>query len=138
MYQAKSRYSAPHTFGGILEGLFNDFNTEFKANPPANILETEKSYEVHLVAPGLKKDDFKINLERNILTISYDKKEDAAAQEGKWLRSEYKAAAFKRSFTLNDKVNTSAINAKYTDGILAIELPKKENAEPATQQISVN
>ncbi|MCD6063760.1 MAG: Hsp20/alpha crystallin family protein [Flavipsychrobacter sp.] len=138
MYQAKAHYSTPRSFGGLLEGIFNEFSTEFKANPPANILETEKSYEVHLVAPGLKKDDFKVNVDRNILTISYEKNEEATAQDAKWLRSEYKAAAFKRSFTLNDKVNTSGINARYTDGILVIELPKKENAETTKQDIAVN
>jgi HSP20 family protein len=138
MYQVKSHYSTPRAFSGLLEGFLQNGLGEFKANPPANILETEKSYEIHLAAPGLKKDDFKVNIDRNILTISYEKQEDTTTQEGKWLRTEYNAAAFKRSFTLNDKINTAGINAKYTDGMLVIELLKKENAEPATQQIAVN
>ena len=139
MYQVKSHYSNPRIFGGLLEGLFQgEFNTEFKTNPPANILETEKAYEIQLSAPGLKKEDFKINIDRNILTISHEHQTEDTTREGKWLRNEFKPSSFKRSFTLNDKIATEGINARYTDGILAIELPKKENAQPAAQQITVN
>lgn len=138
MYQAKSHYSTPQIFGGLLDSLFQgEFNTEFKTSPAANIFESEKAYEIHLSAPGLNKEDIKVNIDRNILTISYEHKAEEKTQEGKWLRSEFKKASFKRSFTLNDKINTTAINAAYNDGILVLELPKKENAEPTAQQITV-
>lgn len=145
MYQSKSYYNVtPRTIGGMLENIFqNGWNQALgdrieTGNPPVNILENEKAYEVHLVAPGLKKEDFRINVDQNVLTVSFDKKEENAEQGGKWLRSEYKFRSFKRSFTLNDKINVAEISAKYTDGILAINLPKNEQAEQGKKEISVN
>ena len=71
-----------------------------------------------------------------MLHISYDHKEEKETA-GKWLRKEYKLQTFRRSFTLNDKINVGGITAKYNDGILTVVLPKKETVEPATQEISV-
>lgn len=137
----------PRTIGGMIEDLFqNGFNrmwaeepAETSAQAPVNIQEGTDSYELQLIAPGLKKEDFKVNIDRNILTISYDHTEDAATadQETKLLRREYRFKSFKRSFTLNDKIDASGISARYTDGILYLNLPKKEVQLPMTQQISV-
>jgi HSP20 family protein len=139
----KSRYGiAPRTFGGLIEDVFqngaNFFHDDVpvRSSVPVNIKETDKSYEVHVVAPGLNKEDIKINVERDMLTISFEQKEEQA--ESKWLRNEYHFRSFKRSFTLNEKVDVANINAKYNDGILYVSLPKKENVEPAAHQISVN
>ncbi len=141
MYNIKSHYGfSPRTLNGFLEGVNKAFNEESWTNitAPVNIKETDKEYELHLVAPGLKKEDFKLSVDKNILNISFEQKEEEAKEEGtKWLRNEYRFRSFKRSFTLNEKVNASGISAKYNDGILYITLPKKENAEPTTQEISV-
>jgi HSP20 family protein len=111
-------------------------------NAPVNIKETEKSYELHLVAPGLKKEDFKISIDRNILNISFEhkteQKEQGQPEEGKWLRSEYRTRSFKRSFTLNEKIDVANIAAKYADGVLVVTLNKKEVSVPATVEIAVN
>lgn len=106
---------------------------------PVNILETDKSYELSLIAPGLSKEAFKVNIDKNILSISYQPAEEntTAEQEVKWLRKEFKQRSFKRSFTLNEKTDTAGITAKYTDGILVLSLPKKEQAEEKTQEITV-
>jgi len=144
MYTKRSFGVSPRTIGGLLEDMFengvNRFNEEYSAvTTPVNILDTDKSYELNVVAPGLKKEEFKVAVDRNILTISYEHKQENKDEqpEGKWLRSEYKTRSFKRSFTLNDKVDATKINAKYTDGILNITLPKKEVTEQTAQEIVV-
>jgi len=145
MYNKRNYAVLPRTVGGLMEDIFhngwNRINEEVSAfTAPVNIQETEKSYELHVIAAGLKKEDFKINIDKNILNISFEQKEENK-EEGnaaKWLRSEYRMRSFKRSFTLNEKVDTANIAAKYTDGILQITLPKKEVSEPAAHEISVN
>jgi len=145
MYSTKNHNLIPRSLSGLMEEMFNGgwnsvltADTKDRMNVPVNIREKDAAYELQVVAPGLKKEDFKINLERNILTVSFEQKEENTGQkEAKWIRSEYSFRSFKRSFTLNDKIETAGINAKYNDGILEITLPKKENAAPATQEITV-
>ena len=145
MYSTKNHNLIPRSFSGLVEEMFNGgwnglltADTKDRMNVPVNIRETDTAYELQVVAPGLKKEDFKINLERNILSVSFEQKEENKEQkEEKWIRSEYSFRSFKRSFTLNDKIDTAGINAKYNDGILEITLPKKENTAPATQEITV-
>lgn len=147
MYQKRSYSMVPRTFGGLLEDMFNNglsrINEEVSAfSTPVNIKETSAGYEVHVVAPGVKKEDFNVNVDKNILTISYEHKAEAKTEnaegQDKWLRTEYSIKSFKRSFTLNDKVDVQAISAKYADGVLNISLPKKENVEPTVKEISIN
>ena len=144
MFQAKSNY---HIHPRAFSGLMNDFiqngfsrvaDEPGYMNVPVNIKDTEKEYELHVVAPGLKKDDFKIQVEKNILTISFEQKEENKEEATKWVRNEYSFRSFKRSFKMNDKVNTSAITAKYEDGILNVSLPKNEQAETQSQVITVS
>jgi HSP20 family protein len=141
----KSKYGImPRTIGGIMEEVLqngiNVFHDDFatKHSIPVNIKETDKAFELHVVAPGLSKDEFKIQVERDLLTVSFEKKEESKEQqEGKWLRSEYHYRSFKRSFTLNEKIDVANISAAYTDGVLNIQLPKKENVEAGSLQIAV-
>ncbi len=143
MYTTRRNFSIdPRAFGGLIENVFQGANRHHEeANvylAPVNIHETDNNYEVHLIAPGLKKEDFKINLDQNILNISYEHKDENKEQaEGKWLRSEYRTRSFKRSFTLNEKIDATAIAAKYNDGILVVTLPKKEVEEPTAKEITV-
>lgn len=142
----KNKYGVmPRSFGGLIEDVFqngmNIFHDDVpvRTGIPVNIKETDKSYELHVVAPGLNKEDFKINVDNDILTISFEQKEESTEKaDGKWLRNEYRFRSFKRSFTLNEKVDAANINAKYNDGILNVNLPKKETAEPTAHQISVS
>lgn len=145
MYHSKSHFSVnPRNIGGLMEDVINngwnriffDDEREF-ASVPVNANETDNSFELQVIAPGLKKEDFKLNIEKNVLTISFEQKEEAKDETTKWLRKEYKFRSFKRSFTLNEKISTSGITAKYNDGILNISLPKKENTEPTAQEITV-
>lgn len=136
----------PRALGSLLEDVFsNGLNKVWgeegitdRAHAPVNIQETDKSYELHLIAPGLKKEALKLNVDRSVLTISFEhQEEEQTEQAGKWLRNEYKAKSFKRSFTLNDKIDTSGISAKYTDGVLHVSLPKKDQQEYSAQNINV-
>jgi len=136
----------PQTFGNFIEDVFqngiktwnNDMRHDEKnGRVPVNIQETDKNFELSVVAPGVKKEDIKINVEKNVLTISYEHKEEMKEQTSKSLRTEFRQRSFKRSFTLNEKIDTTGINARYNDGILHVSLPKKETTEQPVQQISV-
>ena len=145
MYNKRFYGVSPRTIGGFFEDAlhhgWNQVNEEIGfTSVPVNIQETEHSYELHVVAPGMKKEDFKINLDKNLLHISYEHVQENKEQpaSGKWIRTEYRTKSFKRTFTLNEKVDTGKISAKYADGILVVSLPKKEVTEPATQEIVIN
>jgi HSP20 family protein len=97
--------------------------------PAVNITERKDDYLVSLAAPGLKKEDFKINLEGNMLTISSEKEEKNEEKDEKYTRQEYSYSSFERSFTLPDEVNQDKIDAHYQDGVLNLVLPKKEEAK---------
>ena len=140
MYNYRKAYGMmPKSVGGILEDMNRFFYDDNWSNTtaPVNIKETDNAYELHVIAPGLKKEDFRINMEDNILKISFEQKEENQEQDGKWLRSEYKHRSFKRSFTVNDTVNIDGISARYNDGILNIVLPKKETTEKTNKDITV-
>lgn len=140
MYNYKKAYGmVPKTFGGLVEDMNRFFYDDNWSNTtaPVNIKETEGAYELHVVAPGLSKEDFKLSVEDNVLKVTFEHKEENKEQTDKWLRNEYHFRSFKRSFTLSDKVNADAITAKYNDGILNINVPKKEAAEKSTKDITV-
>ncbi len=138
------------SFNNFVDDLFagfpvrskNEFEQTWRGSVPVNIKETEKSYSLEIVAPGFEKNDFKINLDQQILTVSAEKEavvkaDSDNAQNEKQIRKEYSFRSFKRSFTLNEKTNADGIEAKYVNGILTLNLPKKEEVKPSVQQISV-
>jgi HSP20 family protein len=106
--------------------------------PPVNITENKDEYLVSLAAPGMKKDDFKIDVDGNMLTISSAKEETKEEKDKKFTRKEYSYSSFSRSFTLPQEVNMEKIEAKYEDGVLKLMLPRKEEAKkPSAKQIAV-
>jgi HSP20 family protein len=106
--------------------------------PAVNITENKDDYQVSLAVPGMKKDDFKIDVNGNMLTISCEKEESKEEKDKKFTRKEYNYSSFSRSFTLPDEVNKEKIDAKYEDGVLKLSLPRKEEAKkPAAKQIAV-
>lgn len=134
------------SWNGIVNDLFNDFenniNTVFNqpttsVKTPVNISETENSFQLDLLAAGRKKEWFVVNVEKDILTVSYEVKEEAEKSAAKTIRNEFVSGNFKRSFTLDEKVNAEAIEAKYEDGILKLTLPKKTEVKPEVKQISI-
>ncbi len=97
--------------------------------PAVNIVENKDDYKVSLAVPGMKKDDFNIDVEGNMLTISCEKEENKEEKEEKFNRREYSYSSFSRSFTLPEEVNREKIDAKYEDGVLKLMLPKREEAK---------
>lgn len=97
--------------------------------PAVNIVENKEDYMVSLAVPGMKKEDFNIDVEGNMLTISSEKEESKEEKEDKYTRKEYNYSSFSRSFTLPDEVNKEKIEAKYVDGVLKLMLPKREEAK---------
>lgn len=129
-----------------LDNIFGDLLNTFPANlgrdmnfsiPPVNIHETNDAYHLELVAPGLKKESFKISLEKGVLSISYEHKPETEDKDYKTHRKEFRANSFKRSFTVDDKVNTDGIQAKYEDGVLKLYLPKKDEVKVMPKEITV-
>ena len=106
--------------------------------PSVNITENKDEYNVSLAVPGMKKDDFKIDVNGNMLTISCEKDETKEEKDKRYTRKEYSYSSFSRSFTLPDEVNTEKIDAKYEDGLLKLSLPRKEEAKKfSAKQIAV-
>ncbi|TDQ25551.1 Hsp20/alpha crystallin family protein [Tenacibaculum caenipelagi] len=107
---------------------FSDTNTTL---PAVNIKETENEFMVNVAAPGMSKEDFKIHLENDILTISSEKKESQENHNDNYTRKEYSYMSFKRSFTLpKGIVDSEKIKAAYENGELKITIPKLEEAKP--------
>jgi HSP20 family protein len=116
-------------FQNFFDSDFNEFFGRRFSDPAANIIENPDSFQLDLAAPGMKKDDFKIHLENNILTVSSEV-EDQKLEEGKnYTRKEFFYGSFSRSFTLPKIIDLEKIKADYEDGILRVLLPKKEEAK---------
>ena len=99
--------------------------------PAVNIKEDDDNYEIEVAVPGLKKDDFKIEIEHDVLTVSSQQEDESNVDEESYKRREFRYASFKRSFTLpENKVDGNKIKANYVNGVLHITLPKKEEAKP--------
>ena len=135
-----------------LPSIFDDFfKDEFMgvpvsrqfATPATNIRETEKNYEIQVAAPGMTKEDFHIDINENgELVISLEKKENKEQKDepkGAWLRREFSYASFSQRFVIPEDVELENIGAKMENGILSIDLPKKEIVEtvPATRRIEI-
>lgn len=107
--------------------------------PAVNIIDDKNEYSVELAVPGMTKDDFKIDVDGNMLTISCEKEENKEEMEKKFTRKEYNYSSFSRSFTLPEEINLEKINAKYEDGVLKLLLPRKEEVnKPSAKHITVN
>jgi HSP20 family protein len=121
-------------FQNIPAGLGREESYGF---PPVNIHETSEAYHLELSAPGRSKEDFKLAVDNGQLTISFEKKEDTKTEDYKTVRKEFSFRSFKRSFTLDDKIDSNGIQAKYENGVLKVLLPKKEQVKESTKQITI-
>ena len=105
--------------------------------PAANIKEEETRYFVELSAPGYSREDIKVSVEDDTLTISGEVKTESEEKKENFLKREFRSGNFKRSFNLNGMVNVENIDAKYENGILKIDLPKVENEVKKLKEIKV-
>jgi HSP20 family protein len=137
----KNRPNGSAAFNNLLSDVFPQFPSlyteDVKQAVPVNIRQTENDYLLEVIAPGFSKEDFTVSLENNLLTVAADKKGDAE-NDGKFIRREFRQQGFKRSFTLDEKINAEAISAQYVNGVLTLNLPKKAEVKPATKQININ
>ena len=132
-------------FGNLFSDFLNEFpvsarsfGQELFAFPQTNIHETPEAYHLELNVPGRSKEDFKIEVEKGLLTISFEKKEESSqTDEYKTLRREFEYKSFKRSFSVEDKIDVDGIQAKYENGILKLLLPKKAESTPSAKQINI-
>ncbi len=136
---AKTASSVNPWFTDVFESVFNDsvLTDRLVTRVPAvNIAETEADFHIELAVPGLKKEDFKISIDKNVLSISAEKKSEQT--EGiKYSKREYSYSSFVRSFTLPDTIDHSKIDAAYVDGILKLTVAKKEEAKVQSREIAV-
>ena len=137
----KSLIRSGELFPALMDDAFAPWNEWFdKATrfgkiasvPAVNVLETLNEFSISLAAPGLKKDDFKIDVEGNILTISAEKREKNELKDERYTKKEYSYHSFSRSFTLPEVVNRDHIEARYENGVLQLDLPKSEESKKLT------
>ena len=120
--------------------LFDWGKQNGSALPSVNVKETDKQYSIEFAAPGLKKEDFKIEVDSNMLTVSSEKKaeKEEKDKEGKYLRREFSYQSFQRSFALPENCDRDSIDAAYAEGILHISIAKKtSNPNTLSKTIAV-
>lgn len=106
--------------------------------PKVNIYESADGFQLELNAPGCNKEDFNVNVDKDLLTISFEKKEATENKDLKTIRKEFALNSFKRSFSMDEKIQSEAIQAKYENGILKLFLPKREPVTIAPKQITIS
>ena len=130
------------TFTDLLENIERNFLGRVDETsgdiPAVNIKEEKDKFVLELAAPGMKKDDFKINLDNYQLTISAETKSEKKEKEDSYTRREFVYNSFSRSFTLPKTIDIDKIKADYRNGILDIVLPKKEEETKLTKQIKIS
>jgi len=134
--------SLPGLFDEFLNGnLLPNYIEEgaWKSTPAVNIYESDEKFEIEIAAPGLEKEDFKIDLKNDYLLVYSEKKDQKEEKEkGKVVRSEFRYSSFQRSFALPKDIDATAINATHKNGVLIIELPKKvEQKDSSSRQIEI-
>lgn len=137
----KALMKSGEIFPTVFEDFFKPWNEWFDNGglwgkimkvPAVNVKDNKDDYIVSMAAPGMKKNDFKIDVEGNMLTISSEKEENKEEKEAMYTRKEYNYSSFSRSFTLPDEVIKDKIEATYEDGILKMKLPKTEESKKIT------
>ncbi len=141
MTLVKLNQPGTRTLDSFLDSFLNDTPSTRNNNfnfPAVNINENKDEYQLEFNAPGRSKGDFKITVEKNILTVSFEKKDEAKDENKKEIKREFSLQSFKRSFTLDEKIAAENIAAKYENGILYLTLPKKEEVKIQPKEIAIS
>lgn len=136
-YKSDLNDFVPTTFGNLIDRFFNESvgrsgGSSYTFVPKVDIIEGEKSFELHVEAPGMNKEDFKIDLKENVLKVSGERKLRKETGDKHFRSVETRYGAFARSFVLPENVDGDKIEAKYTNGILEIVVPKDEKKQTRT------
>lgn len=139
---SRATEAMPSVFNDFLKPWNNWFdNDNFfgrTVNMPAvNITEGKNEYMLSLAVPGMKKDDFKIDINGNMLTISSEKEDEKEEKDANYTRREYNYSSFSRTFTLPEEIVKEKIEAKYQDGVLKVSLPVNEKVKQSAKHIAV-
>lgn len=137
-FNNRTRNTAPY-FNNVFDSLFSDALTKNKLvdkSPNVNISENETAFLIDIAAPGLKKEDFQINLKKDTLSVWAEVKRDEVAKD--FTRKEFDYSSFARSFNLPDTADGDKITAEYKDGILNINIGKKDNLKLQHKEIVVS
>jgi HSP20 family protein len=122
----------------VFDEFFNETQQKKCVQPATNIIDKEDEIEIMLALPGIKKTEIKIDVEKDILSISSVEKDEAKVNEEKYARKEFSFSSFCRSFMIPDTVNADKIKAKYEDGVLSLVMPKREEHKSITKKISIS
>lgn len=115
----------------LMDWNLTNFSGTNTSLPAVNVKESTDDYCIEVAAPGMKKDDFKVSLHNNVLTVSSEKKDEKEEKNENYTRKEFSYQSFQRSFTVSEtSVESEKIEANYKDGILTIKLPKREEMKP--------
>jgi HSP20 family protein len=130
----------PPFFPSLIDDFIkNDWNLKVPSSsvtvPAVNIKELNSQFEIELAAPGMKKDDFEIEVEDGVLSISSTQEEEQVNEKGKFTRREFSYSSFRRSFSLPDSVDPTNIDATYKEGVLLVLLPKHKEAQPQPRKL---
>jgi HSP20 family protein len=130
-YNSSLNDFVPTTFSNLIDKFFNESlsrsgGAAYAFVPRVDIVENEKAYEIHVAVPGMNKEDFKLDLNDNYLTVSGERKFTKEKNDKNFHSIETQYGTFSRSFGLPENVDASNINAKYNNGILEITVPKDE------------
>ncbi len=135
------------TLNSLVDNLFTELPVLFRQNfdesmtkgsVPVNVKETANGYEMEFVAPGFAKEDFKVSVDRNLLTVSAERKEENTQEQKKQIRNEYSYRSFKRTFTLDEKIDATNISASHINGVLILNLPMKTEVKASATEIKIN
>lgn len=138
LVKSKGQRNSP-SFVNLFEDFFNTELGDWRSRnfagmdaslPKVNIKEDDDQFTIEVAAPGMKKEDFKVNVDKNVLLISSEKEVDNKEEKDNYTRKEFSYSSFQRSFNLPESVDSEKISAKYNDGVLTLEVPKKEEAKP--------
>ena len=122
----------PSTFNDFFSHYLNDDLLQkdfFKSVPAVNISERPNDFRIELAVPGIDKNDFKIEVDKGVMSVSAEKKEEKKDETERYTRKEFSYSSFKRSFNLPEHVDLENIAAEYKEGILVLTIPKKEEAK---------
>jgi HSP20 family protein len=115
----------------LMDWNSSNFSSTNTSLPAVNVKETNDDFLIEVAAPGMNKNDFNVSFNKNVLTISSEKKNEKNDKDENFTRREFSYQSFQRSFTVaQNAVNSDKISAKYNDGILVITLPKREEIKP--------
>lgn len=130
-------------FTGILDQFFSNIDQlqgsdeVFTTMPRVNITENGEGFKLEMQAPGYAKDELKLNLENDVLTISAEKEHQSLDENERYTRREFSQSSFNRSFRLPETVDAEKISAEHINGVLTVSIPKRAEVKPAPKQINI-